>query len=194
MTRELPPRLYLHGRSYRFRPRVGKPINLGRDLNEALRLYDAAVNRSPSTEPDPDAPLTMWRRHRKGARQRRIDFSLTIPDIAELIAKQKNRCAVTGLGFSAYKPGGLRIRPWIPSLDRLDNAKGYDVGNVRIVCAFVNVAMNGFGEKFFNLVLAPLIDIGVRAELERLDSLSRSQLGSDTQIGQIPSVDANREH
>lgn len=76
---------------------------------------------------------------------------------------QEGRCAVTSLAFNDIKPQGLRIRPWLPSLDRIDSRQGYQPGNLRIVCGFVNVALNGFGNEFFNVVLEPLIRAAVDA-------------------------------
>lgn len=53
-NRDLPPRVYLHGRSYRFVPvdpvtgRNGKPVNLGRDRAAALRRWAELVGEAPA--------------------------------------------------------------------------------------------------------------------------------------------------
>ncbi len=39
-------------------------------------------------------------------------------------------CSMTGIPLRWDEPGS----PWLPSLDRLDNGKGYTRDNVRLVC------------------------------------------------------------
>jgi hypothetical protein len=152
--------MYRHGLAYRIVNPDGSKVPLGRDYQTALRRY-YLVMQAPAVEPvDVSA---MWKRHRKGARQRGIAFTITEDHLREVLERQGGVCAVTGLWFRMDKPPGLRIRPWTPSIDRIDGALGYDSGNVRIVCAFVNIAMNGFGESFFADVLWPLVDAAVQA-------------------------------
>lgn len=42
---ELPPRVYLHYSAYRYVPRFGAPVSLGRDYAEAMRKW--AFSSSP---------------------------------------------------------------------------------------------------------------------------------------------------
>lgn len=178
--RGLPLRMYAHGLGYRLHQFDGAKVNLGRDLGAALRRYYALTLDRPATDGARElTPDFIWRRHRKGAQQRRLTFTITPEYIAWLLEKQGHCCAVTLASFSAAKVAGMRIRPWLPSADRIDCSLGYVPGNVRIVCGFVNVAMNGFGEHFFTDVLRPLIDTEVQAELHR-----RRMTGSD----RIPTV------
>ena len=154
--------------TYRYHAK-GRTINLGTDLPAALD----AVRRMRGLLPPMDTLSASviretFRRHEKGARQRGIYFSLTEADVSLLLAAQGSRCAVTKLPFSENKPVGMRVRPWAPSLDRRDSSKGYVVSNVRVVCAFVNVAMNGFGEAMFRQVLEPLIEQAVQERLAAL--------------------------
>lgn len=162
---DLPRRLYRHGLSYRLQLLDGTKINLGRDRAEAIRQYHVIMSPASPLAGDARVAGAMWKRHQKGAKQRGIPFDLAPADIQALLDAQGYRCAVTRLPFRDDKPAGLRIRPWAPSVDRLDGAAGYTPGNVRIVCAFVNVAMNGFGDGFFALVLEPLIEAAVKARL-----------------------------
>lgn len=172
MKRDLPNRMYLEGRSYRYHPPGGgKKVSLGRNYDTAINQYYLI------TKTDPDAPVVgpeaiqeLWKRHQKGAKQRKIDFTITADDVSSLMERQANRCAVTRLSFKYDKPGNMRIRPWIPSIDRINTKLGYTPTNIRIVCAFVNVAMNGFGEDFFSVVLGPLIESEVQARLAGMKS------------------------
>ena len=56
--------------------------------------------------------------------------------LRHLMAKQERRCALTGLVF--HFRNGKEYRQMLPSLDRIDSAGHYAVGNVQIVCRFVN--------------------------------------------------------
>ena len=47
------------------------------------------------------------------------------------------RCTQTNVLFEF---DGSGRNPWQPSLDRLDNAKGYVIGNVQVVCLIYNIA------------------------------------------------------
>lgn len=155
--------MYQHGRAYRYHPPTGKKIYLGRDLTEALRRYYLLTGKE-APEADPLRAQTIWDRHRRGAKQRGIEFEVTVEEIQKILDDQGDICAITGLHFRMEKPAGLRFRPWAPSLDRINSRTGYVAGNVRVVCGFVNIAMNGFGEQFFALVLQPLIEAGIKAE------------------------------
>ena len=66
-----------------------------------------------------------------------IDYAM----IGRLLIESGGMCSITGapLSFSG--------EPYFkPSLDRIDNARGYTLDNIRITCAVANVAMNKWGE------------------------------------------------
>ena len=99
--------------------------------------------------------------------------------------KADGRCTVTLLPFSMVRPKGMRIRPWLPSIDRIRSDKSYSADNIRIVCAFVNVALNGFGEHLFTVVLKSLVDAAVKIELAKLgilNSLGSSEVPFDSSM------------
>ncbi len=50
------------------------------------------------------------------------------------------------------------MNPFAPSLDRIDSSKGYEEGNVRIVCLMVNLAMNTWGHGPLEKVALALAD------------------------------------
>ncbi|MBU0830429.1 MAG: hypothetical protein KKH21_07765 [Gammaproteobacteria bacterium] len=163
----LPVRMYAHGLGFRVHLRDGRKVNLGRDRVSALIKY--AQLMGPVEDPAlVSNAKQMWARHKKGAAARKLPFDLTVEDVERALVKSEGRCAITSLPFSDVKPQGLRIRPWMPSIDRIRTDEGYVPGNIRIVCGFVNVALNGFGGHLFDVVLKRLIDAGVKAELTRL--------------------------
>lgn len=102
----------------------------------------------------PGWALKLLRNTQSNARKRNIDFDLTPNDMRLLLVRSKGVCEVSGLAFTlAYgnQPGvkaGQRVerRPWAPSIDRIDNLKGYYVENCRLVCCVANLAMNEWGE------------------------------------------------
>ncbi|WP_279356194.1 hypothetical protein [Methylobacterium indicum] len=56
--------------------------------------------------------------------------------IALLLDLQDNRCALTGLSFQFHGPEA--DKNLLPSLDRIDSAGHYEVGNLQVVCQFIN--------------------------------------------------------
>lgn len=159
--------MYAHGSSFRVHLPDGKRVNLGSDLPEAIRRYTILMAPKGSLDELPSAEK-IWKRHRRGAAVRSIAFDLTVEDVAAALEKAGGRCSVTEHPFSMEWPSGMRVRPWSPSIDRIDATKGYHADNIRIVCAFVNIAMNGFGDAQFHLVLRRIIDAAVKAELAKL--------------------------
>lgn len=69
---------------------------------------------------------------------------LTPHDIDKLFVDQGWCCAVSGMRFEP--PRGQR-QPFGPSIDRIAAGGRYEIGNVRIVCNIVNMAMNRWGEE-----------------------------------------------
>lgn len=58
-------------------------------------------------------------------------------------------CQLTGVPFSDDLVPGCRTRPWAPTVDRIDNSKGYVVGNVRLVCWAANRARGDWPDAVF---------------------------------------------
>ena len=56
--------------------------------------------------------------------------------IASLLDLQDNRCALTGIPFHFIGPEA--DKNLLPSLDRIDSDGHYEVGNLQVVCQFVN--------------------------------------------------------
>ena len=89
----------------------------------------------------------------KGAKQRakakNREFALTDADLIALLVRSGGKCEVTGLNFSDRVFGAAKMRPLIPSLDRMNSALGYTPTNCRIVCAAINIAMFNWGAEMF---------------------------------------------
>lgn len=86
----------------------------------------------------------VFHRTRRNARTRRIPFGITMQDFRAVVERAAGHCEVTGIEFDFdYQPG--KNRPFAPSLDRIDSALGYVVGNVRLVCGITNTALSDWG-------------------------------------------------
>lgn len=88
-------------------------------------------------------------RARNRSQKRKQSDRITTEMVTAMFLKQKGRCAMSGIPFrlDELRPGVPHSRAFAPSLDRLDNAKGYVPDNVRLVCRIANFAMNTWGDK-----------------------------------------------
>lgn len=85
----------------------------------------------------------------QNAKARKIPWELTFDETRVLYTRSKGRCEVTNIPFSIEQvntPLKHFRRPWAPSIDRIDAAKGYAAGNCRLVCVAANYAMGQWGE------------------------------------------------
>lgn len=72
--------------------------------------------------------------------------------IASLLDLQDNRCALTGIPFNFIGPSA--DKNLLPSLDRIDSNAHYEVGNLQVVCQFVNFWKGaGDNEEFRRLLM-----------------------------------------
>jgi hypothetical protein len=79
---------------------------------------------------------------KRDARLRGIPFSITRSDIEVLAEQQDWKCARTGLPLDLTACDGMK--PFGPSIDRIDNSYGYEPGNIQLVCYMYNSAKNQF--------------------------------------------------
>lgn len=89
------------------------------------------------------------------AKLKGLDFDLTADWIEERIAA--GSCEVTGIKFDVSQDTrrNKSRNPWMPSLDRIDNTKGYTKDNVQVVVWLYNAAKGEFSrEEFMTLVAA----------------------------------------
>lgn len=94
---------------------------------------------------------------KKNAKQRGINFDMTMGDMLLLVSTANGRCMLTGIEFEFAYIGHHKKRPWAPSLDRIDSDNGYSLTNCRLVCAAVNLAMNEWGEEPLRRIARALV-------------------------------------
>lgn len=75
---------------------------------------------------------------KRRAAARDQEATITVDELVALWEQQRGQCALTGWAMSMAN-GGLKD-PTCLSLDRIDNGRGYVVGNLRLVCWWVNKA------------------------------------------------------
>jgi hypothetical protein len=93
--------------------------------------------------------------------------------VCEIWKQQSGLCAVTGRAFSSDHSGSLVEYPYSASLDRTDQARGCEIGNVRIVRRCINFARGQWPDEAF------LYDGGRSKSgpvLDAADSLQESSL------------------
>lgn len=85
----------------------------------------------------------------QGAKTRNLEFNITIEYINQLLINQNFKCALSGLDISTeWKVNHTA------SLDRIDNTKGYIVGNLQWIYKDINIMkMDLTEEKFLNYCL-----------------------------------------
>lgn len=84
------------------------------------------------------------RNARKSAKRRGLEYALTDAALLEMILESRGRCCISGVPFSDDDTTEHK-RPFMPSIDRIESAKGYTHDNCRLVCVLVNAAMNEWG-------------------------------------------------
>ena len=79
---------------------------------------------------------------RDRAKQKFIECTITLEELKELYDVQDRRCAKTKREFVFNTVGNGSVNLNAPSLDRIDNSKGYILSNVQLVVYQYNVAKN----------------------------------------------------
>lgn len=104
-------------------------------------------------------------RCRQTAKKKGLEFDLDQhrEELAGRIAV--GRCELTGIPLRMQGPDILnQRRPDALSIDRIDSSKGYTIGNVRIVCLAINLALGNWGEEGLRPILQGWWDKQLRSE------------------------------
>lgn len=127
--------------------------DLGPSLMRRRRLLRSWPNEIERAVGDPQSWFArILPAAEKRARKKRLTFELSVDDFKTICLRSNGCCEVTGLPFSLGVYRAARMKPFAPSLDRIDATLGYTSANCRLVCAAVNVAMFNWGEELFRSV------------------------------------------
>ena len=83
-----------------------------------------------------------WGHTQKGARERNLEFSITIKQAWDMFQKQNGKCALSGLPIEIK-----RCSVHTASLDRIDSSAGYTLDNIQWVHKDVQKLKNNFPEE-----------------------------------------------
>ena len=144
-----------------------------------VQYFDARLGVAPVRPASPQMaqvirPAEKWKVSikslLKGARHRSLKsglpFEITSSDICALMDIQRGRCAVSGLKFADDDTCVSPRRPFVPSIDRIDNSRGYLPTNIRLTCAIVNTAMSDWHQKAFVKMCAAVVAHSVMADTD----------------------------
>lgn len=168
-TVTLPKYVYIDGNAYIFRRynKITKRCpaktigHISEDFGSVLEIYKEMIDQT--SQVSSDWPEKLFRNVVRNARPRKILVQITKEQIQEMMERCDGRCSVSGIAFDDTKIEGKRIRPWVPSVDRIDPDGPYTMDNCRLVCAAVNYAMNEFGDDVL-LKIVRMYSIKLRRE------------------------------
>lgn len=81
----------------------------------------------------------LWLEAKSGSKAKNLEFSITVDDVKDLYKNQSGRCYWFGVGL---EPSLIPRHPFQPSIDRLDNNKGYVKSNIVLCCYVANIGRN----------------------------------------------------
>lgn len=83
------------------------------------------------------------------AKKKGLEGNITKKDIEDLIIKQDNCCAYSGISFDS-KPKEKSKKNFVAmSIDRIDSSRGYTIDNIQLVCVAANLMKNELSEYQF---------------------------------------------
>ena len=127
-------------------------IGASQNQERYQRYKSEYLERAKSWRTQPSGRLySVYAAARSRAKQRGLDFEISLEWVESLWDQQKGRCKVSGIQMTTEQTdGGQRFyHPFNPSLDRIDASLGYTTSNTRLVSVIVNVALNRFGDETF---------------------------------------------
>lgn len=82
------------------------------------------------------------------AKNRNIEFNISIEEIWNLFEKQDRKCALTGIDI-VFKSEHTGILETTASLDRIDSNGSYVIGNVQWVHKYINIMKSDMSQQDF---------------------------------------------
>jgi|LauGreDrversion4_2_1035121.scaffolds.fasta_scaffold325588_2 hypothetical protein len=81
---------------------------------------------------------------------RGLEFNISLDYVMKLLKKQDGRCALTGWPLEFTRGSSAeRTNPYVCTMDRIDNNKGYVTGNIRLTCWKANKIRGSLSDSEF---------------------------------------------
>lgn len=107
-----------------------------------------------------DIHNALYRRWRENGRSRDYPFNVTVEYLQTILESQDYKCALTGSNLLCPKTYNekreMTSNPYLLSLDRIDNDRGYEEGNVQFVCVWANKARGSYDNDVFKQIIQDL--------------------------------------
>ena len=112
--------------------------NIFKITSKTVTLCNSCNSKRVKTN---DPVRKMWYRAKSRANQKNIEFNISIEEVVI-----PEICPILGIKLQCYSgsPGG---RHESPSLDRIDNNKGYIKGNIRVISHLANQMKSSSNEE-----------------------------------------------
>lgn len=126
--------VYKHKRSlWLAKSRNSKCVNCAKDKQKVAKEIYKGI------------PVSWFSRKIKSAKERGIEFDITIQYVYSIYIKQKKECSLTGIPLVfSYKYDECNV-----SIDRIDSSKGYVKRNIQLVHKDVNYMKYIYTQKRF---------------------------------------------
>jgi hypothetical protein len=85
----------------------------------------------------------------KRARKNSWQYDIDKEYMLELWEAQEGKCAISGVSLQTSSWSQANKNPYRASLDRIDNSRGYVIGNVRLVTHWINNAKSTWSDVVF---------------------------------------------
>lgn len=150
--------------------------DFAKDKEQSMSDEINAFNTTTASHTFPISNLELrqiYYRTKKRSNISGIAHTLTQSEFMELFSKTEGKCAISGLHFSGGRPDNVRVRPYFPSLDRIDSSKGYTKDNVRFVSTAVNIALSDWGEDILRNIAFGIASTAILSYQSNLSMVSK---------------------
>lgn len=102
-------------------------------------------------KPDDDSDFKWYmKRIRCASKQQKMAYNIDIPYLKQIWESQNGLCPFTNVRLllrTHYNYKENKTKPYMASIDRIDNSRGYVKGNIRFVALIFNYARNIFSDE-----------------------------------------------
>lgn len=125
-----------------------KALRIG-DTTSCGCIHHAKRNFHKNWKGTEHIALTFFTSVKKGALSRNIVFDIDIDYLEELYLKQNKKCTLSGMDLVFSNVTKNKFGVGNASLDRIDSAQGYIIGNLQWVHKKINIMKNVFSQEEF---------------------------------------------